>query len=105
MRLISLCVLVVILCSCGGYTVPNEEGCLQKTRGTARCKHFFTDGVRELSKAEWDLEKLGTICYKPQSVGNILFFIEKVCNQSQNCVTDLRAKIEEGLKAHGYRLE
>jgi len=97
-----LFVLVATLCSCGPDVIPDEEGCLQQTRGKARCKHFFKDGVRNLSKPEWDLEKIGTICYKPQSIGNILFFIEKVCNRSQNCVSDIRSRIEDGLRDHGY---
>lgn len=96
MRLIACIVAVVTLCSCG-IPVPNPEGCLQLTRGDASCRKLFTDDTREIPRHIWEKEKIGQICYKPSDVGEIIKFIETVCNRGQNCVSDWEARLDQSL--------
>jgi len=96
MRLTVCTGVAVILSSCG-VSVPNPEGCLQLTRGDAACRTLFTEGTRRIPKSVWQRERIGTICYQPEAVGNIINFIEQVCNRGQNCVSDWERRLDESL--------
>ena len=96
MPLMSFIVVAVFLSSCG-VKVPDPKGCLQLTRGNASCRNLFTDRVEEIPARRWERERIGTICYEPKDVGEIIRFIEEVCNRGQNCVRDWEDRLQDSL--------
>lgn len=99
-RLISSIVAVAVLSSCG-VTVPNPQGCLQLSRGDAYCRNLFTDNPVKKSIEQWEREKIGTVCYKPQDVGALIKFIEEVCQRGQNCVGDWEQRLNKSMDNMG----
>jgi hypothetical protein len=94
-------VLVGLLCSgCAGtQVVPNPTGYLQLSRGDAVSKKLLDENTARVPRGVWARQKIGTVCFEPEDLGEIILFIEESCARSQRCVREAGEQIEKSKRS------
>lgn len=88
MQLVNLSILAVLALnlSCGQrQTVPNIEGCVQKTRSQAFCNYTNAGGEQTIQIADWSKFHQDRISFSISDFGKVVSFIEKSCLTHKDC--------------------
>lgn len=56
---------------------------------------MLSNKQRELTKVEWDQERFGMICGRPEAFGDLKQAIQKLCHKNKKCEYE---KIEQATK-------
>ena len=89
MLLLSLLIFALSGCS---LVVPNVKICADKGKFGAVCA-YTRDAKKkkiQVSKQEWDRERIGQFCMDAEGLGKYQTFIEKACQQNKNCVDEIQ---------------
>lgn len=90
-----LIILSLLLTGCG-LTIPNVEVCADEGRFGAYCKYTRSERERELNKAQWDaLRAQGWFCMSPPAYGAYQKFVEQACNQNKSCSDQVEQNVKE----------
>jgi hypothetical protein len=76
---------VFLLNSCAKVPIKNSEWCGDLGSEGASCFNTLNDNSRDISKEEWDQERIGMICTKPQTFQELQSAILKLCKASKRC--------------------
>lgn len=86
--------LILFLMSCSSVPIFDAEWCGDMGNLGASCFHTLTEESRDIEKAEWDAERFGQLCTKPQTFRDIKASIEKLCSASTvRCTYEIREVI------------
>jgi hypothetical protein len=79
--------------------VPNPTAYLQLSRGDAVSKKLLEEGTTRVPRGVWARQKIGTVCFEPEDLGDIILFIEESCARSQRCVREAGDQIEKSKRS------
>ncbi len=102
-----LCVILLGLAaaSCRSYVVPDFRTCSELRSGDGFCISFTSGTELEIPKeeyGEWKAEH-NTMDIPARDVTDIIVFIEKVCADSEKCITE--EELIESLKRMRLQIE
>lgn len=83
--LMSLFVFGLSGASCPKVPIYDHEICGDKGELGARCRYWLSDGLRNLPLEQWDEERFGQMCMKPDAYSNITAALLKLCESSGRC--------------------
>lgn len=84
-----------LLNGCSAIDIKDAEWCGDVGNSGAACYHTLSDEEREISKAQWDQERFGMLCTKPENFANWKEAILKLCKESNRCSFEDQALIEK----------
>jgi hypothetical protein len=76
--------------ACSKLTIPNVEICADVGNAGAVCKYTRSNDSRDISKPQWDTERLGQFCMNPDALGEYQKFVEEACNHEKNCIDEAK---------------
>lgn len=79
---------------CARVQIKNAEWCGDMGELGASCFHTLSDESRDLEKEEWDEERFGQVCTKPENFANWKAALLKLCRQTRLCTYEERRMIE-----------
>jgi len=86
MKNLKILFLLILVSSCGHKVeIKDNEWCGDLGEYGATCNRMLSDRQRELTKEEWDLERPGMICGKPEAFANLKEVIQKLCVKNKKC--------------------
>jgi hypothetical protein len=83
---------VCLLSSCARVPIKNSEWCGDLGAEGASCFNTLNDNSRDISKEEWDKERVGKLCTSPETFADLQAAILKLCKASGRCVYDSKSK-------------
>jgi hypothetical protein len=78
---------------CAHVEIKDSEWCGDMGESGAECFHTLTTEARELTKAEWDIERFGMVCTKADTFADWKAVIEKLCNKTGLCDYETQASL------------
>lgn len=84
---------ILIISSCGHIQIKDAEWCGDLGQEGATCFHTISDANRDLTKAEWDIERFGQVCTTADSFANWKEAILKFCYLTKKCTYDAKQQI------------
>ncbi len=85
MRLKILFIMTAMLSGCATVEVKNHEFCGDMGELGASCFNTLTADTRAISKAEWDIERVGMVCERAEVFADWKTVILKLCHKSKAC--------------------
>lgn len=85
MLLLSACMSLLLLSSCLGVAIRDNEFCADEGAIGASCFHMLSDSPRDLLKPAWDHERFGMICETTDVFTNLKSAVESLCQNSGQC--------------------
>ncbi len=76
---------VFLFVSCAKVPIKDSEWCGDIGEDGAACFNTLSDKSRDISKKDWDKERFGMICTKPQTFSDWEASIIKLCKVSKRC--------------------
>ena len=96
--LLTLLFIVVVFSGCGTVTVYDQEVCGDLGQAGAHCAHTLTNQTRDISKANWDIERVGYLCMNSQSFTDQETAVDEFCNNNQSlCDYQTRVALQTSL--------
>lgn len=65
---------------------------MQLAGGSVYWKYLNTDTEGRMSAEQWELERIGTLCFYPSDAAEIFSFIDKACAKLNDCVLSQEEK-------------
>tara|TARA_R110000868_G_scaffold291143_1_gene551532 strand:+ start:226 stop:594 length:369 start_codon:yes stop_codon:yes gene_type:complete len=81
--------------SCSQVQIKDSEWFGNLPDGSAIAFHFLTPENRELSREQWDQERVGMVCTKSDNFGDWKAALEKLCRVSGKCSYQTKKKISQ----------
>lgn len=86
MKNLSILFLLILVSSCGkNVKIDNNEWCGDLGEYGASCTKMLSEEQRELTKEEWDIERVGMLCGKAEAFANLKEVIQKLCVKNKKC--------------------
>jgi hypothetical protein len=76
---------LILSFSCARIPIKDSEWCGDLGNEGASCFNTLSDNTRDISKEEWDKERVGMICSKAQTFSDWQAAIIKLCKASKRC--------------------
>jgi len=80
--------------SCGHVTVKDKEACADLGTAGAACTTTFTSQRRNISKSNWDRERVGWICMRSNDYSDAEDAIDELCRTTNLCNYETQQKVE-----------
>jgi hypothetical protein len=81
------------LSGCGHVTVKDKEACADLGVAGAACTTTFTSQRRNISKSNWDRERVGWICMRSNDYSDGEDAIDELCRTTNLCDYETQKKI------------
>lgn len=96
MRFLFVCV-ALLLTRCQNLKIKDGEWCADRGITGATCFHDLDTmkKKRRLTKPEWDSERFGQVCAKPQVFADKKSAIETFCQNNNICSYELKSTVEK----------
>lgn len=99
LKLLALLLIVslsaTVLSGCGHVTVKDKEACADLGVAGAACTTTFTSQRRNISKPNWDRERVGWICMRSNDYSDGEDAIDELCRTTNLCDYETQQKVEQ----------
>lgn len=82
-----------LISSCSQIVIKDQEYCADAGPLGASCVHTQTDETRDLTPAEWQVERFGMVCSTGEAYSDNVAVILKACRICKCCSYDAKKKI------------
>lgn len=89
-----LILLSLSISSCAHVVIKDSEWCADNGDSGASCFHTLSEKSRDISKEEWDHERVGQICAKPDVFADLKSALLQLCLKNKRCSFEAIEKIE-----------
>lgn len=98
--------LALSLSACGSVVLHDQEVCGDMGDIGAICFHTLSDQERDIPKPDWDSERFGQLCMKPEAYAEFKAAILKLCRVSRRCTyQDLEALRRFGVNLTEFEIK
>lgn len=80
--------LILPLISCGTIEIHDQEWCSDQGELGASCFHTQTKEERDISKEDWDIQRVGMFCATPEVFSDYKRSIIQLCEAYDKCIFD-----------------
>lgn len=96
MKHLFVCV-ALLLTSCSNLEIKDGEWCADRGITGATCFHDLDTSKpkRRLTKEQWDKERFGMVCAKPQVFADKKSAIETFCQNANICTYEVKSTVEK----------
>ena len=81
----NLTAVLLSLLACGHVEINDHEVCGDKGSLGASCFHMLSTKSRRLTFKEWEQERFGQLCMKPDAYANFKAALLKLCEKTKRC--------------------
>lgn len=85
---------LLLLSGCGHVTIYDKEVCGDLGEFGAHCNHTLKPNPRDLTKEEWDKERVGWMCVDPTGFNDTETALDQLCTTTRRCTYKQRQAIE-----------
>ena len=93
--------LLALISSCAKVKISDSEFCGDMGQEGATCFRTISGQLREVSPSEWESERFGQICTRPETFAEWKAAILKLCKMTKRCTFEVKSKV----KSFGHNVD